>query len=455
MALNKRTLVIPVPYAQNAYTAIPVPPLPGLPYRNENMTQDQWRYGQAYRRLADSAEWNQVHYTITALLKQIESCGVLVWSDLTDYEKGGLCLGVNGRLYQALASNGPGTDAGVRQPPNSAYWTDWSASLDDISDILSRLDQLEADLAALRAAIADLQAKVNELWAGRPYAPLNHNHDNVYVRTDEFRKPISANLVLYVRKDGSDNNDGLSNTAQGAFLTINRACRALEKYYGDGYTATINVGAGSYAEDVRIRASVAGSSFSSITINGAGAGISYGAAPLTTILGLDTVNEFNANFTTAVDATIKNMGFRGWKSHMGVPHNATLTVSSCSFIGESSSARVVVGFFPGAIQIQDGTYIGGTFGDVIRCDNCQCILYNQIAVAGACANFARSRLFGVVKLSLNDSSENTFTWISGSMTGKKYTVGPQGNISTGGRGVNFFPGSTAGSVDSANFGVYT
>ena len=33
-------------------------------------------------------------------------------------------------------------------------------------------------------------------------------------------------LILYVRKDGSDNNDGLSNTPNGAFLTVQKALEA-------------------------------------------------------------------------------------------------------------------------------------------------------------------------------------------------------------------------------------
>jgi hypothetical protein len=44
--------------------------------------------------------------------------------------------------------------------------------------------------------------------------------------------------------------------------------------------------------------------------------------------------------------------------------------------------------------------------------------------------------------------------VSGTATGKRYAVAAQGLIDTQGGGANYFPGSTAGTVDSANYAVY-
>jgi hypothetical protein len=44
--------------------------------------------------------------------------------------------------------------------------------------------------------------------------------------------------------------------------------------------------------------------------------------------------------------------------------------------------------------------------------------------------------------------------INGSATGKRYEVAAQAICDTQGGGANYFPGSTAGTVDSTGFGVY-
>jgi hypothetical protein len=58
----------------------------------------------------------------------------------------------------------------------------------------------------------------------------------------------TADLTYYVRKDGSDSNNGLANTAGGAFLTITKAISVIPKIVNHG--VTINVADGTYNETV-------------------------------------------------------------------------------------------------------------------------------------------------------------------------------------------------------------
>jgi hypothetical protein len=62
-----------------------------------------------------------------------------------------------------------------------------------------------------------------------------------------IRQPLLADTTYYVRTDGNDSNNGLSNTAGGAFLTVQRA---INKVYGEidlnGFNATIQVADGTY-----------------------------------------------------------------------------------------------------------------------------------------------------------------------------------------------------------------
>ena len=60
------------------------------------------------------------------------------------------------------------------------------------------------------------------------------------------REVLTANRTYYVRTDGSDSNDGLANTAGGAFLTIQKAINIVSALDIGTYTVTMQVGAGTY-----------------------------------------------------------------------------------------------------------------------------------------------------------------------------------------------------------------
>jgi hypothetical protein len=67
-------------------------------------------------------------------------------------------------------------------------------------------------------------------------------HDYIMMRAS------NGDITYFVRPDGNDNNNGLANTAGGAFKTIQKAISMLPQVLN--HTATINVAAGTYAEDV-------------------------------------------------------------------------------------------------------------------------------------------------------------------------------------------------------------
>jgi len=65
----------------------------------------------------------------------------------------------------------------------------------------------------------------------------------------QISQKLSGNLTIYVRSDGNDSNNGLTNSAGGAFLTIQGAWNAIFGLYDPaGFTITIQLGIiGTYA----------------------------------------------------------------------------------------------------------------------------------------------------------------------------------------------------------------
>jgi hypothetical protein len=63
---------------------------------------------------------------------------------------------------------------------------------------------------------------------------------------------LTGSRTYFVRTDGSDSNTGLTNTAGGAFLTIQKAVNSVYALDNRGFDVTIQVGSGTYTGAVRL-----------------------------------------------------------------------------------------------------------------------------------------------------------------------------------------------------------
>lgn len=125
--VQNRTVTIKGVFASSASTVIPSSPVPGASYRDTAMTGTTISQGWAFKTVVDSSEFNEALYEYSYITKQLETCGFLPWSNLTDYVQGAICLGSNNKTYQALQATGPGTT--VKDPVSDTGQTYWKEFL--------------------------------------------------------------------------------------------------------------------------------------------------------------------------------------------------------------------------------------------------------------------------------------------------------------------------------------
>ena len=69
----------------------------------------------------------------------------------------------------------------------------------------------------------------------------------------QFREKLTANLTYYVRADGSDSNNGLTDSSGGAFLTVQKAVDTAASIDLSIYDVTIYVGAATWTVPVTLK----------------------------------------------------------------------------------------------------------------------------------------------------------------------------------------------------------
>lgn len=129
----------------------------------------------------------------------------------------------------------------------------------DITNLSSRVDTIESDI----------QGMVSPTWdnlANKPssFPPSTHTHvisdvinlssslDTIGTRLNNLEAStgssnvLTANRTYFIRPDGNDSNNGLSDTGLGAFATLGRFYSELSKLTKNGFTVTCQLASGTY-----------------------------------------------------------------------------------------------------------------------------------------------------------------------------------------------------------------
>jgi hypothetical protein len=254
---------------------------------------------------------------------------------------------------------------------------------------------------------------------------------------DAIRDKLTAARTYYVRTDGSDSNTGLTDSAGGAFLTVQKAVDTVYSVDTLIYDVTIQIKDGTYTGQISLGSPFIGNGV--VTIKG------------------NTSTPANVVISTAGHAFVISGGCKvtiqdlkittSAQNGIAASGGAFVTISNLNFGAVSSNQ---IQSTTGALVFASGDYsITGNAtrhwetraGGSITAVNKTVTLTGTPAFSTA---FAVSSIIGSLVV-------NNMTF-SGSATGKRYDSQSNSVIYTNGGGATYLPGNSAGST--ATGGLY-
>jgi hypothetical protein len=248
------------------------------------------------------------------------------------------------------------------------------------------------------------------------------------------RELLAANRTYYVRSDGSDGNTGLVNNSGGAFLTIQKAIDTVAALDLSIYTATIQVGAGTYTQALTLKKAL-------------------GAAP---VLKGDTTTPGNVIISPSSGDAISLAEFASWRVQgfklTAAAGNGCVATGLCKCLidgamefGACSGAHLAAGR-GGFLNVTASYAIsGGGASHMSIGSQGICMIEGAITATLSGTPAFSSSFATVAGTAFLRASGTTY---SGSATGVRYIGSGNSAIETGGGGANFFPGSSAGSTST-------
>lgn len=249
-----------------------------------------------------------------------------------------------------------------------------------------------------------------------------------------IREVLAANRTYYVRADGSNSNNGLSNTAGGAFLTIQKAIDTVYALDLSIFNVTIQVGAGTYTGTINFGPSV-----------GRGAVTLRGDYTAPSNVNLAFTSGFSA-FSVASGAVVDVGGFK--ISNSGAAGNGVLVQNggTLNFVGAmewgTCNARAAIEVARGSVVVSSGVShtISGNLAAFVSALS-QASVFIQAGTVTLVGTPAITSFISCLSSAVQFSA---ITFAGTGATGTRYSVAENGVVKTGGGGASYFPGSIAG-----------
>jgi hypothetical protein len=257
------------------------------------------------------------------------------------------------------------------------------------------------------------------------------------------RELLTASRTYYVRADGSDGNDGLTDLAGGAFLTIQKAIDVVARLDLSIHDVVIQVGNGTYTGANVLK-----------TLIGAGSATIRGdvSSPSNVVVSTTSASCFSGS---NIQGRWHIEGFKLQTTTSGAGldvNNATRLTFGAMDFGACAGNHVTV---------QNGGVVTGTANYTIsgNAANHWSLLQATLDISSITVTLSGTpafsgQFFHAQRLSYARVFGITF---SGSATGIRYTVSYGAVVFTNGAGTSYFPGSVAGSgtnLGTSPYGMY-
>lgn len=257
------------------------------------------------------------------------------------------------------------------------------------------------------------------------------------VSSGSGREVLTADRTYYVRTDGSDSNNGLTNTSGGAFLTLQKALNVSSALDKNTYSITIQLADGTYSGASTVVTGLGGNGTCTIQGNASNAASvvltsSSGATFLTT----DLSTTWNIK-----NLTISNTG----SSYCLRTSNGGSLIIDNVILGTATSGYHLASSYGGRIfAASNYTITGGAYAHIYSFQG------GIVNISGRTITLTGTPAFGTAFI-LSESissvvySSNTF---SGTATGSRYNVRKLSLIDVNGASTTYLPGSTSGTTAS-------
>lgn len=250
---------------------------------------------------------------------------------------------------------------------------------------------------------------------------------------------LIADRTYYVRTDGSDSHTGLSNTAGGAFLTIQKAIDTAALYYWAGYQCTIQVGPGTWTAAIALR-----------NLSGIGSGPPIIIGDETTPANVIVSRSGNCFSLDGIGTLWNIRGFRiasSANAAIFADRGSRFAWQNCEFgtSGYHIDARY------GVVASSTGPYkiIGNAFYHYR-------LSAARLLIGAGTITLTGTPAWGGHLCYLEDGSSlncnGGSVTFSGAATGARYNVQSNSVANTNGAGASYFPGNAVGATSTG--GVY-
>lgn len=272
----------------------------------------------------------------------------------------------------------------------------------------------------------------------------------------DIRERLAASRTYYVRTDGNDGNDGLSNAAGGAFATIQKAVDAVAALDIAGFNVVVQVGDGTYTGQVNLKNVTGFAAAGNLVIRG-NTGRDDAVFIDNSGTNFDGFRAVGLNVVWRIEYLKIKVGNTNAGCIRATGTGTTVQFNNTVFGGggdadlfaeNGGSIAATASNTSYAIDGGGDRHMQARYGGSIATSGCAVTFRANCAYGTSGSNaFAFAGTLGLLRVFSMTFDPNGFT-----VTGKRYNADMNGVVAAGGGSANYLPGSIAG--DAATGGLY-